>query len=186
MVAKSAESLTSHVTSTSSSGMPPPFSGSGANRVHSTTLAESGSPDATPSVKGSPDNSTGGKVDVVVVASVVVAASVVLVDVGDEAAALVVEFASPLSEQAATTTAAPAARNDRRDIGCIYAVCLTKSPAACPPAERDHDSKIWTHCDRLIDVTTATFVACPTVFPCCPRPWSVAMPIRRGSSRQRN
>jgi hypothetical protein len=141
MVAKSAESLTSHVTSTSSSGMPPPFSGSGASRVHSTTLAGSGSPDATPSVKGSPDNSTGGKVDVVVVASVVVAASVVLVDVDVDAAVVVVVFASPLSEQAATTTAAPAARNDRRDIGCMCAVCLNKSPATCPHPPNDHDDR---------------------------------------------
>ncbi len=75
---KSSESLTSHVTSMSSAGMPPPFSGSGASRVHSTTLVGSGSPDATPSVNGSDGRTTGGRVVVVVVASVVVAAAVVV------------------------------------------------------------------------------------------------------------
>jgi hypothetical protein len=74
-------------------------------------------------VNGSADNSTGGKVDVVVVASVVVAASVVVVDVDVDTTEVVVELASPLSEQAATTTAAPAAKNDRRDMGCISEVC---------------------------------------------------------------
>jgi hypothetical protein len=76
MSAKSPVALTSHVTVTSSAGMPPPFSGSGARRVHSTTPDASGSPDATPSVNGSPDSST--------VASVVVGAAVVLVTVPPE------------------------------------------------------------------------------------------------------
>jgi len=78
MEPKSSESLTSHVTSTSSAGMPPPFTGSGASRVHSMTLVGSGSPEATPSVNGSDGSTTGGNVVVVVVASVVVAAAVVV------------------------------------------------------------------------------------------------------------
>ncbi len=38
---------------TGSGGMPPSFRGSGARRVHRTTPSGDGSPDATPSVKGS-------------------------------------------------------------------------------------------------------------------------------------
>jgi hypothetical protein len=53
------------------SGIPPPLRGSGASRVHNTTLAGSGSPEATPTVNGSADSVTAGRVDVVVVASVV-------------------------------------------------------------------------------------------------------------------
>src|SRR5215210_1090291 len=50
---------TSHLTFTSELGIPPPFRGFGASRVHNTMLAMpaasvSGSPEATPSVKGSP------------------------------------------------------------------------------------------------------------------------------------
>src|SRR3954451_22926159 len=77
MVAKSVVPLTSHTTGTSSSGMPPPASGSGASRVHSTTLVGSGSPEATPSVNGSPDSSSGASVEVVVVGGTVVVAAVV-------------------------------------------------------------------------------------------------------------
>ena len=40
-------------TSTSSLGIPPPFKGSGASRVHNTTLSGQGSPEATPSWNGS-------------------------------------------------------------------------------------------------------------------------------------
>jgi hypothetical protein len=43
---------TSHSTSTFTIGMPPPSSGRGARRVHSTTPSGSGSPDDTPSEKG--------------------------------------------------------------------------------------------------------------------------------------
>jgi hypothetical protein len=71
-VPNSAVSLISQVTATSSSGIPPPLSGSGASRVHSTTLTGSGSPEATPTVNGSAGNTTGASVEVVVAAVVVV------------------------------------------------------------------------------------------------------------------
>ena len=64
-------SLISQMTATSSTGIPPPLSGSGASRVHNTTLVGSGSPDATPRVNGSADKTTGAMVVVVVGASVV-------------------------------------------------------------------------------------------------------------------
>jgi hypothetical protein len=110
--------------------MPPPLSGSGANLVHRTTLEASGSPEATPRLKGSPDSSIGGSVDVVVDVELVVAGSDVVDvdDVGtavpdeDESGTLVLP--SEVSEHAARTTAAPAAKNVRREMGCIYAVCL--------------------------------------------------------------
>ena len=43
---------TSHWTSTFAIGMPPPANGSGASRVHKTTLSGHGSPEATPSENG--------------------------------------------------------------------------------------------------------------------------------------
>jgi hypothetical protein len=52
MVRKPWSRAISHPTSTLAAGMPPPSSGSGASRVHSTTPSGKGSPDATPSVKG--------------------------------------------------------------------------------------------------------------------------------------
>ncbi len=42
----------SHCTGTGTGGMPPPCSGSGARRVHRTTLSGSGSPEVTPRVNG--------------------------------------------------------------------------------------------------------------------------------------
>ena len=47
---------TSHSTATSPGGMPPPSSGFGARRVHSTTPLGRGSPEATPSVNGGPES----------------------------------------------------------------------------------------------------------------------------------
>ena len=51
-VRKARSSATSQPTSMLAIGMPPPSSGFGARRVHSTTPVGSGSPDATPSVNG--------------------------------------------------------------------------------------------------------------------------------------
>jgi hypothetical protein len=46
----------SHLTVNACGGMPPPLSGSGASRVHNTTPSGSGSPEATPRLKGSDVN----------------------------------------------------------------------------------------------------------------------------------
>ena len=57
---KASSPATSHETGTSSAGMPPvppAASGSGARRVQRMTPSSSGSPDATPSVNGSPESS---------------------------------------------------------------------------------------------------------------------------------
>lgn len=102
---------TSHRTDTGTAGMPPPVAGSGARRVQRITLSANGSPEATPSVNGSPTSSGTG--------SVVVLSGTVVVLAGT-----VVELPGPLgpawgasSEQPAATSApdADASRNPRRD-----------------------------------------------------------------------
>jgi hypothetical protein len=107
IVSKVSSVATSQTTGTSSSGMPPPVAGPGARRVHNTRLVTSGSPEATPSVKGGPGSGGTGGVGVV-------PGSLVLV--------LVAAAASPsLSSEHAARAATPAApmRNSRRlmDIG---------------------------------------------------------------------
>src|SRR5688500_12216607 len=79
----------SQITSTSAGGMPPPASGPGARRVHSTPPFADGSPLATPSVNGSAGSSIGASV-VVVGLVVVVAVTVVVVAAVDVLAGLVV------------------------------------------------------------------------------------------------
>src|SRR3954454_21649120 len=133
--------------------MPPPATGSGASRVHNTTLVWSGSPEATPSVNGSPDSSNGASVELVVVGcTVVVAAAVVGVRlVGGTVAAFDVAACSPsLSEHAATTAAAPIAKNTRRDTGPMDAVCrIVPNAPATSQRRRRRTLRPWSRRHRL-------------------------------------
>src|SRR6266511_3088459 len=98
--------------------MPPPFSRSGASRVQRITDSPSGSPEATPSVNGLP-GSDGG---------VVVVLDVEMADAGVPAPAAVVGCGGVVVSlllpplQAPRTTAAPPARNRRREIGGTGAI----------------------------------------------------------------
>src|SRR3954447_23657611 len=128
--------------------MPPPPSGSGAKRVHSTTLVKSGSPDAMPSVNGSPGRSIGGGVMVVAVGGLVVVVIVVVVVSADDGVVstggspIVSTVSAPeavggdapfsLSLHAETTTAIELTRNIRRESGA--------TPASLAYSERDDRS----------------------------------------------
>ena len=120
MSVKSTSVANSQRTVTSSSVTPPPFAGSGASRVQMITEFVDGSPEATPSVKGSTSKGAGAKV-------------VDVVDVDPELD-VVDDTESPDPppsdfEQAATTTDAPRAKKRRREIGVpMTESCQTRGP----------------------------------------------------------
>jgi hypothetical protein len=95
-------------------------------------------------VKGSADSTTGGTVEVVVVDVVVV--DVVGGVVGEVVVVVVLEVTAEVvgalllwSAHAAPMTAAPAARNRRRDTRCIHAVCTITPRLLTTPASSHFD-----------------------------------------------
>ena len=141
---KASSAATSHLTGTSSAGMPPvppAASGSGASRVQRMTASSSGSPDATPSVNGSP-GSGGMGAALVVVAAVVGGTGPVVpgAAVGsDGGVAAVVDAEPPPSRQAASTppaTQRAGADQEAPPADRVHAAILTRAgrPAVAPLA----------------------------------------------------